>query len=144
MKNKFKKGVKYIRICGCSRGENEDWSYTDEPLIYLGKEKGELLFKDFELEITVHLDKDWNDGNWIPFDETREQERTSLSDLSGKMVTRVHPADLGDIKDGSYMGERVKLLAATKYHVIMQSNFDLGGWILDARYANPEDWECVE
>lgn len=144
MKNFFKKGIKYIRICGCRRGENEDWSYTDEPLTYLGKEKGELLFKDNDLDILVHLDKDWNDGKWIPFDEIREQERTSLSDLSGKMVTRIHPADLGDIKDGSYMGERVKLLAATKYHVIMLSNFDLGEWILDARYANPDDWECVE
>lgn len=144
MKNFFKKGTKYIRICGCSRGENADWSYTDEPLIYLGKEKGELLFKDNDLDITVRLDKDWNDGNWIPFDEITEQERTALSDLSGKMVTRIRPADLGDIKDGSYMGERVKLLAATKFHVIMESNFELGEWILDSRYANPEDWECVE
>lgn len=144
MKNKFKKGVQYIRICGCSRGENEDWSFTDEQVTYLGKVKGKLLFKDIELDLSVCLDKDWDDGNWIPFDEITEQERTDLSDLAGKMVTRVRPADLGDIKDRSYMGERVKLLAATKYHVIMQSNLDLGEWILDARYANPDDWECVE
>ena len=137
-KNDFVEGKSYIRIAPYLMNGQENWKYTDLAITYRGMVDGFLRFQNLG-EVPFSLDKSWNDGNWILYDDIRNMEKTSLNDLAGRLIKRIRPIKNCDnyFKE-YYMKKSNKLVCATKYHVILVDEW--GEEILDSRFTDPDDW----
>ena len=143
----------FIRIAPCGDQPWEDYSYTTEPLIFKRKtSSGDLIFTYAPDTLSgrmyrnqeIILDEMWDDGNWIPFGILDQMEKTSLYKYKGKYVMRCKPCTLpSGFKDSSYTSEAVKLITATKYHVVIYDSFLKKNMILDCRYTNPNEWRVL-
>lgn len=145
-------GKTYIRIAPCGEAPWDDYSYTTTPLIFKGRNtNNDLIFVHspetwegrLRCDEDIILDEEWDDGNWIPFDKMEEMPETALSAHKGKLIVRCNSADYGVFKDSSFMDEAQRLMYATKYHVVLYDPDIKEPYILNCKFANPDDWRVL-
>lgn len=142
-KKQLVKGVEYIRIAPTKYG---DYSRTDSAMCFDGiapdgcylmhYPKGSLDEVCFGTEVQK-MPTEFSDNNWRPANNPIVGVKSSLHKWKGQLVRRIRPAGI----DLSYMDRPVRLVSATRYHVVVakpESGYEL---VLDIRYANPDDWE---
>ncbi len=145
-------GHKVIRTKPTAVGR--DFSYTSDPLILKGfTKKGEMivefaegtlerrLFSPRERTLPLHF----TDCNWKLYSRVLNVEDSELSKWKGKKILRTTPSKR--INDKSFMNEPAKLIAASKYHMIVE--FTCRGLqgercILNCDYTNPKEWKLAE
>ena len=145
-------GHKVIRTKPTAVGR--DFSYTSDPLILNGfTKKGEMivefaegtlerrLFSPRERTLPLHF----TDCNWKLYSRVLNVEDSELSKWKGKKILRTTPSKR--INDKSFMNEPAKLIAASKYHMIVE--FTCRGLqgercILNCDYTNPKEWKLAE
>ena len=107
-------------------------------------------------------------AGWVPANSIFDGPKSDLSKYEGRQIKQIkpvllhsgikhvplrsknHPFDKPymlirtdkDYYDESYMGKKVKLISATKYHIIIDD--DGIQKILDSRYVSPEIWTLAE
>lgn len=140
-------GLCYIRTePAVFKNGYRDYSYTTKPLVFDGFNgdgaisfhypKGSLHASCFGAETKV-LPKCFADGNWTLVTNVEIGVKTTLNEWRGKMIERIRPAGFDHVA----CGKPVKLISATRHHVVVQSQDKK--MILDCRYAKPEDWRLV-
>lgn len=123
-----------------------DFSYTDKPLILKGfTNKGEMIiqYAGYTKERTLPLY--FTDRNWKLYSRALNVEDSELSKWKGKKILRTTPTK--KIHSTSFMREPAKLIAASKYHMIVE--FTCGGLqgmrtMLNCEYTNPKEWKLAE
>lgn len=73
----------------------------------------------------------------VCFDGIMRGVKSSLYKWRGQLVKRIRPAGCCI----SFMDRPVKLISATRYHVVAVDPESDYQYILNIRYANPDDWE---
>lgn len=146
-------GHKVVRTKRTAR--TGDGSYTDTVLILRGfTEKGEVIIQyaegTFERRcfgpVEEVLPIEFTDRNWKLYSRVRKVPDSELNKWRGKKIRRTTPTIGGD---RSYMREPVKLIAASRYHLIIEYT-EAMGWLqgtqqlLRYEFANPKEWELAE
>lgn len=120
-----------------------DWSYTDEPVIFVGfTQDGCIKYIDPCLSDKVRIfPLNFTDRNWITLKKALKPKRNPLNKWRGKYVVRTSPTCRGDrsFLRGDIPG---KLISASKYHIILEDKF-LGKIICNSTFSNPNDWELA-
>ena len=124
-----------------------DWSYTDEPVIFVGlTQNGCIKYIDpkFDDKVGGVLPLTFTDRNWITFKKASKPKGNPLNKWRGKKVVRNCPTCYGDYSflRSDIPDNEQKLISASKYHIILEDKF-LGKIICDSRYNNPNDWELA-
>ena len=142
-------GYSYLRTAPavCEDG-SQDYSYTDTPIVFDGfNEDGTMTFHhpkggldSYFLGVgTWVLPSFFADTNWILTRNVENGYKTLLNKWGGKMIQRIRPVS---IYDQSYCDEPVKLITATRYHVVVINKYGQKV-ILNCLFANPKDWRLV-
>lgn len=164
MKKSLKKTIAYLRqfvgyeIIRTKPTTNVvDWSYTDEPVIFVGlTQNGCIKYIDPKLDECMKcidprsddtvriLPLNFTDRNWITFKKASKPKGNPLNKWRGKRVVRKCPTCCGDesFLRNDIVGDEQILISASKYHIILEDKF-LGKIICDSRYNNPNDWELA-
>lgn len=124
-----------------------DWSYTDEPVIFVGfTQDGCIKYIDpkFDDKVGGVLPLTFTDRNWITFKKASKPKGNSLNKWRGKKVVRNCPTCYGDesFLRSDVPGDEQILISASKYHIILEDKF-LGKITCNSRYNNPNDWELA-
>lgn len=149
MKKSLKKTIAYLRqfvgyeiIHTKPTTEVGDWSYTDEPVIFVGlTQDGCIKYIDPKFDDKVRiLPLTFTDRNWITFKKASKPKGNPLNKWRGKKVVRNCPTCYGDY---SFLRSNIpdneqKLISASKYHIILEDKI-VGKIICDSRYNNPND-----
>lgn len=104
-----------------------DFSYTEDPLILVGfTEKGKIICRYAEETFLGRifgsrenvLPLEFTDRNWMLYSRVTKGRNSELSKWNGRKILRTRPtARRGD---KSFMEEPVKLIAASKYHLVVE------------------------
>lgn len=153
MKKSLKKTIAYLRqfvgyeiIRTKPTTEVGDWSYTDEPVIFVGlTQDGCIKYIDPKFDDKVRiLPLTFTDRNWITFKKASKPKGNPLNKWRGKKVVRNCPTCYGDYSflRSDIPDNEQKLISASKYHIILEDKI-VGKIICDSRYNNPNDWELA-
>lgn len=131
LKRLIGKEVIRIKPCECSYGK--DFSYTDEPVRLVSISKDKIVFSDDWYHISKDAEwmAEWLDGNWYSVEDAMRFPKTKLHKLVGKRI-----------RSKTDRGFPVKLICATKYHLVVE-NVSGNIWWYNSRRANPNNWEEV-
>lgn len=123
-----------------------DWSYTDEPVVFVGfTQDGCIKYIDPKFDDKVRiLPLTFTDRNWITLKKALKPKGNPLNKLRGKKVVRNCPTCYGDYSflRSDIPDNEQKLISASKYHIILEDKI-VGKIICDSRYNNPNDWELA-
>ena len=123
-----------------------DWSYTDEPVIFVGfTQDGCIKYIDPRLGDKVRIfPLTFTDRNWITLKKALKPKGNPLNKWRGKKVVRNCPTCYGDYSflRSDIPDNEQKLISASKYHIILEDKF-LGKITYNSRYNNPNDWELA-
>lgn len=136
-------GKEIIRIKPCECSYGTDYSYTSEPIRVVSISKEEFVFEE---EWNSKLRKKnaewmakWLDGNWYSVEDAKRLPKTKLNELQGEMIcTKTGEFSSGHV-DYSFNKESVRLILATKYHIVLDWN-GKELW-LNSRKTDPNDWQ---
>lgn len=164
MKKSLKKTIAYLRqfvgyeiIRTKPTTEVGDWSYTDEPVIFVGltqngcikyidpKQDGCIKYIDPKIDDEVRIfPLTFTDRNWITLKKASKPKGNPLNKWRGKRVVRKCPTCCGDYSflRSDIPDNEQKLISASKYHIILEDKI-VGKIICDSRYNNPNDWELA-
>lgn len=158
MKKAIKKNVNYLRrlighkiIRTKETAIYGDFSYTSDPVILKGfTEKGEMIIQLPKESIFFKLGEcklpiEFTDRNWKLYNRVRKVGDNKLNKWKGKKILRTVPTK--HLGDRSYMDEPVKLITASKYHIIFEFTEPfLQGKSYCANYdfSNPKEWKLEE
>lgn len=126
-------GKEIIRIKPCECSYGKDYSYTNDPVKLVSISKDELVFRD-RMNNRYKNAKwmaEWLDGNWYSVEDAMRFPKTELHKLVGKRI-----------RSKAKKGFPVKLLCATKYHLVVE-NVSGNIWWYDSRCTDPNNWEEV-
>lgn len=123
-----------------------DWSYTDEPVIFVGfTQDGCIKYIDPCLSDKVRIfPLNFTDRNWITLKKALKPKRNPLNKWRGKYVVRTSPTCRGDrsfLRSG-IPGDKQILISASKHHIILADKF-LAKIICNSTFSNPNDWELA-
>lgn len=123
-----------------------DWSYTDEPVIFVGFTQDRCIkYIDPCLSDKVRIfPLNFTDRNWITLKKALKPKRNPLNKWRGKYVVRTSPTCRGDrsfLRSG-IPGDKQILISASKHHIILADKF-LGKIICNSTFSNPNDWELA-
>ncbi len=123
-----------------------DWSYTDEPVIFVGfTQDGCIKYIDPCLSDKVRIfPLNFTDRNWITLKKALKPKRNPLNKWRGKYVVRTSPTCRGDrsfLRSGIPDDKQI-LISASKHHIILADKF-LGKIICNSTFSNPNDWELA-
>lgn len=159
MNKKLRKNIHFLRkmighkIIRYRETTSGDFSFTSDPVILRGLTSdgcmivsfpegtfGFLLHKEIDI-----LPKSFSDRNWKLYSRIKLCPEGHCSKWVGKYIHRVKPTSR--IGDRSFIQEPVRLIAASKWHFIVEYN--LSRWhkvrsILNYDYTNPKHWELVK
>ncbi len=139
-------GHKIIRIKPTKYG---DYSYTETPVTLLGfTDKAELIVRQELFGIEPFEDVmpiSFTDSFWISYRKAKRAKNNSLNQWKGRYVKRIVPV-MTPYFDESFMGSssRCRLIAASKHHIVLQSDGFGFTSIKNYLYANPKDWTLDE
>lgn len=123
-----------------------DWSYTDEPVVFVGfTQDGCIKYIDPKFDDKVRiLPLTFTDRNWITLKKALKPKGNPLNKWRGKKVVRNCPTCYGDYSflRSDIPDNEQKLISASKYHIILEDKI-VGKIICDFRYNNPNDWELA-
>ncbi len=123
-----------------------DWSYTDEPVVFVGfTQDGCIKYIDPKFDDKVRiLPLTFTDRNWITLKKALKPKGNPLNKWRGKKVVRNCPTCYGDYSflRSDIPDNEQKLISASKYHIILEDKI-VGKIICDSRYNNPNDWELA-
>ena len=123
-----------------------DWSYTDEPVVFVGfTQDGCIKYIDPRLGDKVRIfPLTFTDRNWITLKKALKPKGNPLNKWRGKKVVRNCPTCYGDYSflRSDIPGDEQILISASKYHIILEDKI-VGKIICDSRYNNPNDWELA-
>lgn len=153
MKKSLKKTINHLEnFVGCEIIRTKpttnvvDWSYTDEPVIFVGlTQDGYIKYIDPKLDDKVRiLPLTFTDRNWITFKKASKPKGNPLNKWRGKKVVRNCPTCYGDesFLRSDVPGDEQILISASKYHIILEDKF-LGKITCNSRYNNPNDWKLA-
>lgn len=142
-------GLCYIRTApAVDENGIQDYSHTDTPLVFDGFNgdgtiavhypKGSFDASCLGTKTRV-IPKYFADGNWTLVTNVENGVKTALNKWHRKMIQRIRPVDEFD---RSFCDKPVKLITATRYHVVVQGQYRRK-IILDYRFAKPEDWRLA-
>lgn len=136
-------GKEIIRIKPCECSYGIDYSYTTQPVRVMSVSKEEFVFeKDFGLRKNdANWMKEWLDGNWYSVEDAKRFPKTKLNELQGKMIRSKSDHFSSGYVSSSFLDEPVKLIMATKYHLLLDWN-GRELW-LGNRQTDPNDWQKV-
>lgn len=135
-------GREYIRILPVRYANNVvSYNYCNTILVFDGcKDDGTPIFHYPERYEHIVIPKFFFDGNWRPASIIRDGDPTELTKWVGKKVIRKLPSYNGGL---SYLYSPVRLVSATKHHVVIINPITLKEQILDIRFADPSDWKLA-
>lgn len=142
------KGIAYIRIVPAKLKDGTlDYSYTNEPMEFVDVGiNGKLIMRKLGINekhfgtIPREISLSFFDSNWRCVDNLKVGVKSALHRYKGKKIKRLKAVDLGNGQcDESFIGNAVELVSATRYHVVIL-DYNGNERILDARYANSDDW----
>lgn len=164
MKKSLKKTIAYLRqFVGYEMIRTKpttpivDWSYTDEPVIFVGlTQNGCIKYIDPKLDECMKcidprsdgtvriLPLNFTDRNWITLKKASKPKGNPLNKWRGKRVVRKCPTCCGDYSflRSDIPDNEQKLISASKYHIILEDKI-VGKIICDSRYNNLNDWELA-
>lgn len=124
-----------------------DWSYTDEPVVFVGfTQDGCIKYIDpkFDDKVGGVLPLTFTDRNWITFKKASRPKGNPLNKWRGKKVVRNCPTCYGDksFLRSDVPGDDQILISASKYHIILEDK-SLGEIICNSTFSNPNDWELA-
>lgn len=124
-----------------------DWSYTDEPVIFVGlTQNGCIKYIDpkFDDKVGGVLPLTFTDRNWITFKKASRPKGNPLNKWRGKKVVRNCPTCYGDksFLRSDVPGDDQILISASKYHIILEDK-SFGEIICNSTFSNPNDWELA-
>ena len=135
-------GREYIRILPLIHSCNKfSYDYCSSILVFDGfNSDGFPIFHHPHRYESIFLQKSFLDGNWRPASIIYNGESTELTKCVGKEVKRILNSFTGGY---TYLHEPVRLVSATKYHVVIINPMNMQSEIFDERFANPSDWELA-
>lgn len=120
-----------------------DWSYTDEPVVFVGfTQDGCIKYIDPRLGDKVRIfPLTFTDRNWITLKKALKPKGNPLNKWRGKKVVRNCPTCYGD---NSFLRGDIPaiLISSSKHHIILADEI-VGKIICDSKYNNPNDWELA-
>ncbi len=127
-------------------------SFLEVPIILKGfTSKGEIIYTYLPDSIlaVVHgtdekiLKVSYTDNQWKLLSELFEPKDNDLNQYLGHQIKMVRPVIYSNgTEDYSYVNDSVKLISATKYHLVVED--DSENTILSFEFAKPEDWVLAE
>ncbi len=127
-------------------------SFLEDPIILKGfTSKGEIIYTylpDSTSAAVYGTDEkilkvSYTDNQWKLLSELFEPKDNDLNQYIGHQIQMVRPAIYSNgNEDYSYVNYSVKLISATKYHLVVED--DSENTILSFEFAKPEDWVLAE
>ena len=122
-------------------------SYSNEFQILIGfTPDGRMIIRSSHGGGAHTLRIEFTDRNWIPKGRALRARHNTLNEYRGKMIKQIEPILYPgtNYMNCSFMGEPVRLISASKKHVIVWCYSTNSRLILGPEYANPGNWVVVD